>query len=398
MVGLILGSLLLWASGYWVGFKAGELRPQNLVIQGVNNLNSPDATSTDFSTFWQTWQLINENHLHGVEMNNQNKVYGAIRGLVDSLQDPYSEFFNPHDSQKFQQDIRGNFGGIGAEIGIKDNQVVIIAPLPDTPASRAGLKAGDSILAINSTSTKNLSVEAAVALIRGPEKTKVTLTIFRAGWTKSRDFTIERAIIQTPTLDYELKPGNLAYLQLHSFNANAERLFYDAAVKIHDGGVKALVLDLRDDPGGYLDVAVNLAGWFLPRGTLVVSEAGKNGPTQEFRANGNAAFANLPLVILINGGSASASEILAGAIRDNRQTPLVGEKSFGKGTVQEIFSLKDDSTVKLTIAHWVLPSGKILENGGLTPDTEVKITDEDITAGRDPQLVKALEIAGTLAK
>ena len=312
-------------------------------------------------------------------------------------------FYNPRDfvkptksqkkNEKFQEDIQGNFGGIGAEIGVKKNQLMVIAPLKDTPASRAGLKSGDKIFKINATSTEGMAVDEAVQLIRGPKKSEVILTIFRDGWDQTQDFKIIRDTILIPTLDYSMKDDNIAYFQLYSFNANAEQLFYQSVAKaLLSEGARGMILDLRDNPGGYLDVAVNLAGWFVPRGTLVVKEESSAGVLQELKASGNAALVKFPVVVLINGGSASASEILAGALRDNRGIKLVGEKSFGKGTVQELIPLRDNSYLKLTIAHWVLPSGKILENGGLDPDIEVKRTDDDIKNERDPQLDKAMEV------
>ncbi len=264
--------------------------------------------------------------------------------------------------------------------------------MKDTPASRAGILAGDQILKINSSSTDGITIEKAVSLIRGPEGTEVILTIFREGWSKTKDFKMVRANIVVPTLEVETVNDHITHLSLHGFNGNAEPLFYQAMLKELRNGSRGLILDLRNDPGGFLEVAVNLAGWFLPKGSLVVSEAGTVKPSQDFRAVGNAMLVNFPVVALVNGGSASAAEILAGALRDVRHIKLVGETSFGKGTVQELQHLRDGSSIKVTVAHWVLPSGQILENGGLKPDVEVKLTDEDIANKKDPQLNKAIEV------
>jgi carboxyl-terminal processing protease len=214
----------------------------------------------------------------------------------------------------------------------------------------------------------------------------------RDGWEKPKEVKIVRDTIVAPTLDFEMKEGNVAYIRLHSFNANANRLFYQAVLQGLSRGAKGMVLDMRNNPGGYLEVAVDLAGWFVPRGMIVVSEEGRAGVTQEFRAEGNAALEKFPVVVLVNGGSASASEILAGALRDLRDVKLVGEKTFGKGTVQQIVELRDGSSMKLTIAHWVLPSGKVLEGEGLEPDIEVVLSDEDLESENDVQLTKALEV------
>ncbi len=389
---ILLAVLALSGSAFLLGVRIGEKFPRTVLVKELSNTSLKQPAGVDFGIFWQAWQTINENYLKNKNIQIQEKVYGAVGGLVKSLNDPYSVFLSPKDNQRFQEDIQGNFGGIGAEIGIKKNQIAIIAPLKGTPASKAGLKAGDSILKINATSTEGMTVDEAVRLIRGPEKTQVTLIIVRDGWEKPKDFKITRDKIVVPTLDFTIKDKNIAYVQLYGFNANANYLFHDAVSKALAGGARGMILDLRDDPGGYLEVAVDLAGWFLPRGTLVVKEESRTGTVEEFKASGNAALAKFPVVVLINGGSASAAEILAGALRDDRSIQLIGQKSFGKGTVQQLLPLQNDAYMKLTIAHWVLPSGKILENGGLDPDVAVKITDEDAAHKRDPQLERAMEV------
>ncbi len=390
-LGVIAGAALL-GSGFAAGFSLGKMYPQNITVTEVSNTSAGQPSSVNFGTFWQTWDVINKSYIGADKISPQDKVYGAISGLVQSLKDPYSVFLSPKDNKKFQEDVQGSFGGIGAEIGSKKNNIVVVAPLKDTPAMRAGITAGDIILAINSTSTEGMSVDEAVRLIRGPQGTKVTLSIIREGWEKSKDFEIIRDTITVPTLDFSMKDGNVAYIQLYSFNANTGYLFYNAVYKLASEGAKGVILDLRNNPGGYLEVAVDLGGWFLKRGALIVSEESKEEGKKDFRAVGNEALSDVPVVVLINGGSASASEIIAGALRDNRRVKLVGEKSFGKGTVQQVIPLSEGSTVKLTIARWVLPSGKSLENGGLTPDFEVKMTEDDVKNKRDPQLDKALEV------
>jgi carboxyl-terminal processing protease len=353
------------------------------------------STAADFNVFWQAWQDVNDLYLNNPNASNTAKMYGAINGLVQSLNDPYSEFFSPADNQQFQQDITGDFGGIGAELGAStSSQIVIIAPLKGTPAEAAGLKVGDWIVKINGSSTDSMNVDQAVNLIRGAEGTHVTLTIFRVGWSTTKDFTITRANIKVPTVEFEIK-GDVAYISLHSFNQDADLLFYQALVKAGNANANGIVLDLRDDPGGYLEIAVDLAGYFLKPGTLVVKEVGRAVPERDFKSSGNGALADIPMVVLINGGSASASEILAGALHDDRNIKLIGEKSFGKGTVQELEDLSDGSAIKLTVAHWVLPSGRILDHDGLVPDYVVPLTDDDIKNNRDPQLNKAIQVLDT---
>ena len=389
--GMLLLVAVLFGSGIVLGYRVGVEHPKIITVRGVSGVTSETPEGADFRLFWDAWDTIASNHLGGAVVTPREMVYGAIQGLVQAFDDPHSAFFSPADGEKFSQDVEGNFGGIGAEIGARDGGIVVVAPLADTPAERAGLQPNDLILAVNGSSTEGLTVDETVQMIRGPKGTEVALTILRKGWEASKDIPIVRDTIYVPTLDFEMR-GDVAYVELHSFNLNANPLFYQAMTQAAIQGARGVVLDLRNNPGGYLDVAVQLAGWFLPRGTSVVSEAGRDGVTDEFRAEGPAALVDLPVVVLVNGGSASASEILAGALRDARGVKLVGEQTFGKGTVQQIFDLADGSSLKLTIAHWVLPSGKVLENEGLTPDIEVVPSESDIASENDVQLTKALEV------
>jgi carboxyl-terminal processing protease len=389
---LLIGAVLV-GGGFWFGFISGKKVSKNITVSGATNMALNGSSSVaDFNVFWQAWQDMNDLYLKNPDISNKNKMYGAINGLVQSLNDPYTEFFNPADSKQFQEDVTGDFGGIGAELGAStSSQIVVIAPLKGTPAEAAGLRSGDWIVKINGTSTESMNVDQAVNLIRGTEGTKVTLTIFRTGWSATKDFTITRANIKVPTVDFEMK-GDVAHISLHSFNQDANVLFYQALLKAGNANAKGIVLDLRDDPGGYLEVAVDLSGYFLKPGTLVVKEVGRTVPEQDFKSTNNGALADVPMVVLINGGSASASEILAGALHDDRGIKLVGEKSFGKGTVQELEDLSDGSSLKITVAHWVMPSGRILDHDGIVPDYVVPLTDDDIKNNRDPQLDKAVQV------
>ena len=390
----VLG-LALIGGGFWAGWVAGRKYPTNLVVMDATNLSSDSTSSVaDFSTFWQAWNLIDNDYLREASTTPQKKLYGAINGLVNSLGDPYTEFFTPEANSQFQQNIEGNFGGIGAELGVNaKDEIAVIAPLKGTPAEKAGLKSGDWIVAVNGTSTDGLTIDDAVNLIRGDIGTKVTLTVMRNGWQKTQDFTIIRANIQVPTVDFEMK-GDIAHVSLHEFTQDAGSLFYGALVKAVNANAKGIVLDLRGDPGGYLEIAVDISGYFLKPGTLVVTEAGRNGTSTTYTADGNGALANLPLVVLIDGGSASASEILAGALHDDRGVKLVGEKSFGKGTVQTLEALADGSAIKLTVAHWVMPSGRILDHDGIVPDYVVTVPTSTATTATstDIQLNKALQV------
>lgn len=384
--------LVLIAGVFYFGYQEGTKNPQTVIIQGVTGIEEGKPEAVDFGLFWDSWKMIKEKYVAAGEVKDQDLVYGAVSGLLDSLKDPNSVFFPPADAKKFTEDITGEFSGIGAEIGIRNEQLTIIAPLKGTPAEKAGLKAADKILKIDDTDSSGLSVEEAVKLIRGKRGTTVILTIFRNGWGKSKEILITRDVIQVPTLDWEMKDGDIAYVHLYNFYEKAPFLFYKAAVEMVLQNPEGMILDLRDNPGGYLEASVDLAGWFLEKGKTVVVEKFRSGQEEVFESRGNGVFKDFPMVILINEGSASASEILAGALRDHRGVKLVGKKSFGKGSVQEVENLKDGSMIKITVARWFTPKGILIEKNGLTPDYEVELTEEDAKAEKDPQLEKAMEI------
>ena len=387
-IGVIV--IVVWAGGlgYWIGTK----NPETIVIKGVDNIEGGKVINANMSVFWQTWRVIKEQYLRSSEVKDQDLIYGGAAGLVEALEDPHSSFFNPSDSKKLEEDLGGSFGGIGAEIGVKNDQLIIVAPLKDSPAEKAGLLAGDKILEINATSTIGLNINEAVKLIRGPEGTEVTLNIGRKDQDKPKKFTIVRQTIKIPVLEWKMKDDNLAHLQLFTFTENSPNLVEGALREIKSAGAKGIVLDLRNNPGGFLDSSVRIAGFFLEPGKEVVFEEFRSGKKNVFLAAGLPLAEKMPLVILINGGSASASEILTGAIRDHRGVKIIGEKSFGKGTVQELVELRDGSKVKITIAHWVLPKGQQIDKNGIEPDIKIELTDEDREAKKDPQLDKALEI------
>ncbi|MBS3903448.1 MAG: S41 family peptidase [Anaplasmataceae bacterium] len=391
---LVIGAVLflIASTTYSLGFTEGQNSPKTILVKGLANLEENKPEEVDFGTFWQAWEIINQDYLRQDETKDQAKVYGAIQGLVHSLDDPNSEFFTPEENQRFEEDVQGNFGGIGAEIGIREGRLTIIAPLKNSPALKAGLAAGDFVVKINETSTERLQLNEAINLIRGPENTSVTLSVFRESWSEIKDITITRQIIEIPTVDIKILEDHIAHVEFLSFNGNANQLFFKAMSEtLSKDGVKGIVLDLRNNPGGFLEIAVDMAGWFVDSGKVIVTEKGLDHETA-YKSRGNGALKEIPLVILINKGSASASEILAGALRHHKQTPLIGETTFGKGTVQQLKELRDGSSIKLTIAHWVLPDGTIIEKNGIKPDFEVTLTEEDQKNNKDPQLEKAISI------
>ncbi len=390
----VVVAIVLVFGGFSVGWQAGRQTPENIVVNGVSNINSNGSTTApaDFGTFWQAWSDVNSLYLRNPSTTDQQKIQGAIGGMVASLGDPYTEYFPPADNTQFQQDITGDFGGIGAQLDTDaQGDIIVAGTLPGMPAQKAGLMAKDVILDINGTSTASMAVDAAVNLIRGSVGTVVDLTIARPGSSQPLNFKITRETINVPNVIFTMK-GDVADIQLTEFTQDSDFEFYQALVKAVQNNAKGIVLDLRGDPGGYLEVAVDIAGYFLKPGTLVVKEVGRTVPEQYFNASGDGSLVNMPLVVLMDSGSASASEILAGALHDDLQTPLIGTQSFGKGTVQQLEQLSDGSSIKITVAHWVLPSGEIIDHIGLTPTDFVTSTLTSATSTVDAQLNKALQV------
>ncbi|MFH1346998.1 MAG: S41 family peptidase [Spirochaetota bacterium] len=386
---VVLAALV--GGAFYLGYNQGEKNPQITIVRGVTNLENGKTEAADFSLFWDAWKTLKDKYIGSQDINNQELIYGAISGLVNSLGDENSVFFSPSDAKKFNQDISGQFFGIGAQLDVRNGQLIIVAPLKQSPAEKAGLKAGDKIMKVDNRDTYGMIIEEAVKLIRGEQGKVVKLGILREGLNTPKEYSIIRDIIRVPTIDSKMI-GNVAYLHLYNFYEQSPFMFYQAAIEMALQNPKGLILDLRDNPGGYLDAAVNLAGWFLESNSIVVTEEFGLGEIQTYTSYGNSLFRDLPVVILINGGSASASEILAGALRDNREIKTVGEKSFGKGTVQQLETLKDGSMMKITVAHWRMPGGGLIDKNGIDPDFEVELTEEDILADRDPQLDKAIEV------
>lgn len=346
----------------------------------------------DFSLFWETWQKVEQKFIDPEKIDIKKMVYGAISGMLNSLEDPYTVFFDPKNSKTFAEDISGKFEGVGMEIGKKSGELQVISPLEGSPAQKIGLRPGDIILGINGTSTSGMSVEEAVDLIRGPKGTEITLNIFRDNWGEAREITITRSIIEIPSLKWELKEGDIVYIRIYNFTEKSKDDFDKAALQILKTSGKKIILDLRNNPGGYLDKAQDIAGWFLKRGEIVTIEDKRGDEKTEYVSQGDGYFGNYPIVCLINEGSASAAEILAGALRDNLGIKLIGKKSFGKGTVQELVHLSEGSDLKITIAKWLTPKGESINDVGLEPDIKVEMTEEDYEADKDPQLDKAIEI------
>lgn len=385
--------VIVFGFGFFIGQTS---RPSIEKIEGVANKQSGQPIDADFSLFWDAWHVIEKKYVDREDLNRQSMIFGAIDGLLKSLDDPYSVFMKPKESKRFIDDIGGSFEGIGAEIGIRKGILTIITPLEGNPAQKAGLLAGDKILRVGDTLTADLTIDEAVEIIRGPKGEKVTLLIIRDDWDEAREIEVVRDTIQIPILKWEMK-DKIAYIQLHQFTENLPSQFRSVVREVLNSDPQGIVLDVRNNPGGYLEVAVDVASYFMPKGELVVAEDFGNGDRNEHRSKGYRDLEDIPTVVLINQGSASASEILAGALRDIKGIKIVGQKSFGKGSVQQLEKLKGGSSIKITVAKWLTPSGVSINDEGIMPDIEVELTSEDIDEMRDPQLDRALELVKEIA-
>lgn len=385
--------LAVFFSGIIVGaWKINNITPEQSIKSVVNKTTSGLVSdNVDFNIFWDAWGKIQEKYVDR-PINDQDLFYGAMAGLAASLRDPYSVFFNPESTKAFNQEISGTFEGIGIEIGIKNEQLTVIAPLPNSPAEKSGLMAGDRILKINDVDTALITIDTAVSLIRGEKGTTVDLVISRDGETDSKTYVVERGVIKVESVTWELTSRNIAYLKISSFNEDTESSFQAAVREILLAKPKGIILDLRNNPGGFLDVAIAISDSFIPKDEIIVIEDYGNGNRTEYKAKNNDGLSDYPVVVLVNGGSASASEILAGALQDHKVASIVGEQTFGKGSVQELEEFDDGSSLKLTVAKWLTPLGRSISEEGIKPDVEVELTEDDYNNDLDPQLDKAVEI------
>lgn len=391
----LLFIFLAFIFGLIVGRQGSALKVNNNTNEAgqvYNKKEKPEFLKKDvnFNLFWDTWKLIEDNYVKQ-PVGETDLLYGALAGSVASLGDPHSVFFDPKTTQDFTEELKGSFEGIGAEIAIKKDKLTVVAPLPDSPAEKAGIKAGDRVLAINGEDTAGMSLDYAVNKIRGPKGTEVNLTISRDGLEKVKEIKIVRETIKIQSVKWEMTKNNIAHIELRYFNEDTSGDFSKAVLEIVAKNPKGIILDLRNNPGGFLDTAISVASEWVEEG-VVVYEKSSDGHLKENKANGRARFKDFPTVVLINQGSASGSEIVAGALKDHKLATLVGEKSFGKGSVQSLFPLEDGSSIKLTVALWLTPNQNQIDGQGIEPDVNVKLTDEDFNQNKDPQLDKAIEI------
>lgn len=337
-----------------------------------------------FPTFWEAWDTLHSLYIE--DLDDQELFYGAVVGMVNATGDPYTSFANPDDTKQFQETLSGSFSGVGIEIGVQKGLVTVIAPLKGSPADQAGIEAGDIIVGIDDepvTSDQNLN--DVVKRIRGRKGEPVKLAVIREGDSEPQEISVTRDTIVIESVHTEITDG-IAHIELSSFNGDTTEQFLESVRDIQRAGAQGIILDVRSNPGGFLQTSVDIASHFLKPGTIVVTERGRE--ESSYKTKGSPNLADIPLVVLINKGSASASEILAGALNEQRQAPLVGEKSFGKGSVQELITLKDGSSLKVTVAKWFTPNGRSINEEGIEPTITVEDNRE---TEEDEQLDRARE-------
>jgi len=380
-----------------ISFVAGLSLSANKQDNNQQIAYSPEAqsiqneSSFNFNLYWEVWNRLKSDYVDKNMIKDEDMFYGSLRGLASSMDDPYTIFMDPAEAREFADDLSGTFEGIGAEVGMRNDIVTVIAPLAGMPAEKAGLRSGDKIYAIDDVSTLGLSIDQAVKKIRGPKDTEVKLTVIREGEDRPLDITITRGLIVVKSVKTKLRDDGVFVITVSNFNDDTMDLFNTAIKEVLTKNPKGIILDLRNNPGGYLDTAIGMASAWVKEGPVVVEQFGE-GRRQEYFANGNNRLGQFKTVILINGGSASASEIVAGALRDYHKASLVGEQSYGKGSVQSLRDLSDGSTLKVTVAKWLTPAGDFIDEKGITPEYEIKLTKEDVDNERDPQMDKALEL------
>jgi carboxyl-terminal processing protease len=388
-------AIFLFATGYRLGEyqERGKFSRRLNLTPSIDTQTVNQTPKVDFSLFWDVWDELEKKYIDKKKIESKTMLYGAIKGMVASLNDPYTFFLTPDENQKTKDDLQGKFEGIGAQLGLKDNRVIVIAPLKNSPAEKAGLLAGDFINKVDGQPTTNMTLNEAVAKIRGKKGTRVKLTIERD--KKQKEIEIIRDQIDVPSIELSFERENIAYLKLNQFGDNTYDEWDKAVNDIVKKKVKGLILDLRDNPGGYLEGAVYIASEFLPQGALIVKQESTTYQSKNYRSTRNGLLKEIPVVVLINKGSASASEILAGALRDHKIAALIGEKSFGKGSVQEALDLKEGAGLHLTVAKWILPNGDWINGRGIEPQIKVENQIKEgntLNKDNDQQLEKAIEI------
>jgi len=386
VIGLIFFIVISFVGGFYFGVIKTLQRQYGTTVGKVLS-DAPKYITKDFietDLFWKVWEQLSTNYVDR-PINEEDLFYGAVRGMVESVGDPYSIFLDPDETQLFQQELSGSFEGIGIEIGLKMDQLVVIAPLPDTPAAAAGLKAGDRILKINDFDTSNIGLDYAVSLIRGEGGSIVTLMIQSKDEDEARDVEITRDVINVESVRWSVEryqDSTFALVEILYFDDQTYSEFAGTVNDILLEDPDGIILDLRNNPGGYLDTAIDVTGEFLSKDTVVIEDFVND--QQEYASENSGRLKNMNVAVLVNAGSASASEIVAGALQDHGRAVIIGEQTFGKGSVQDYSQFEDGSSLKMTVAKWLTPNGRSIEEEGITPDIIVELSDEDYNNDRDP--------------
>ncbi len=377
--------------GFWIGrYVEIPFLPNNPSrINVENKLYKKD--NVDFASFWQVWDKLNEEFLFKKDLSGEKLMQGAIKGMVEATGDPYTSFFDQDANSSFNDQISGSFEGVGMELGEKDNNLVVIAPIEDSPAEKAGIKASDRIISIDKKDATKMSIGDAVKLIRGKAGTKITIEVLRGDEKTVRKFELTRDTITVKTIKLTID-NDIATINLNQFGKNTNDEWDKAINEISTKGIKKIVIDLRNNPGGLLDSAIHIAGDFLTKQDIVVQQEDANGNRQPMYNSVDGRLQDAEVVILINKGSASASEIVTGALSDHKKAQTVGETSFGKGTVQTVVDLPNGSGLHITVAKWLTPNGTWVHKKGITPDFVVELTEQNVKDNVDTQMVKAKEL------
>lgn len=379
----VLGAVLILAAGIFVGRYVVPVGAENLGPLRFVTVNEGQRELI-FPTFWEAKDQLESKFIG--DINDENLFYGAVRGMVAAVDDPYTVFSDPTATRQFEETIEGSFSGVGIEIGVRQGLVTVIAPLQGSPAQEAGIREADIIVAVdNQPITTESTLDSVVQSIRGPRGSNVVITVIHKDERDTSAITVRRDTIEVESVKLTIEEG-IAHVAITSFNSDTASRFATAAREIQQAKVRAILLDVRSNPGGFLQSAVDIGSHFLEPGTVIVSEKGRE--TTEYRAKGNAILAGVPVVVLVNEGSASASEILAGALHDRAGAPLVGHKTFGKGSVQEFIKLKDGSSLRVTVARWFTPNDHNIDENGIEPTIAV---DDNPDTPEDEQLQRARE-------
>lgn len=394
MVVAIFSFALGWQANSLGLLDGGVKKIENEVENGksiVPAIKDQGHANVDMRLFWKVWGELEDRYVDKEVIENESMVYGSIKGMVRALDDPYTVFMTPEESKQFSESLEGTLEGIGAELTVKDKKLIIVTPLRKSPAEKAGLLAGDEIYKIDGELAEDMTMVDAIMKIRGKKGTTVTLTIIRQKLEKPFDVSITRANIDIESVTMEKLDGGIVYLSVNQFNEKTNDEFGKAISEMILNEPKGLIVDLRYNGGGYLEIAVQLLSYLLPKDTpaVVIKERGKSDEIR--KTNGNPKLLNVPLVVIVNDSSASASEIMAGAIQDHKRGVILGTKSFGKGSVQEVQKFTDGSSMKITIAKWFTPTGRTIDKVGLTPDIAVEITEKDIENTYDRQKEEAIK-------